>query len=176
MALESESNESEDTLMNTRTSWLPHAGYIACVCLWLGTAQADPLKSPDELVAAAKATIREVPAAEVQNVLGGEALIIDVREPEEFAAGHIPGAINVPRGVLEFRILNQPGLKDNPDPAGQPILLYCGGGGRGALATQSLQALGFTNAYNLAGGLNGWKEAGRAVEGTTPVPAGAGQP
>ena len=152
--------------MNARLRSRYATGLTACLCLCLclGAAEADPLKSPDELVAAARGEINEVPVAQFQDVLGSQGLIIDVREPEEYAASHIPGAINVPRGVIEFRILNQPGLKDNPQAAEQAILLYCGGGGRGALAAQSLQALGFTNVHNLEGGLSSWTEAGRPVE------------
>ncbi len=74
----------------------------------------------------------------------GGALLLDVREAHEFAAGHVPGAVNIPRGVLEFRIrrtLSYPAIVDT----GRRIYVQCQSGGRATLAAQQLKAIGFTN-------------------------------
>lgn len=79
--------------------------------------------------------------------------VIDVREKEEFDAGHLPNAINVPRGLLEFVI----GTITTDQNA--RIFLYCKKGGRGALSTQSLRTMGYKNAANLQGGYEAWVAA-----------------
>ena len=82
-------------------------------------------------------------------------VLIDVREPAEFAAGHLPGAINIPRGVLEFQVDSHPALAGPP----RPIVLYCRSGGRAALAALSLSMLGFDQVRSLTGGMMSWAEA-----------------
>lgn len=113
-----------------------------------------------DLVAAAKQQIREIGPAEAQPLLGA-ARILDVREPAEFAAGKLPGAINIPRGVLEFQIGNHPGFAGGQDA---DLLVYCLSGGRSALAVEVLQKLGYGRAVSLAGGFKAWSEAGLPVE------------
>ncbi len=108
-----------------------------------------------ELVAAAKQQIREVDAAHAQTLLG-KSLILDVREPAEFEASTIPGAINIPRGVVEFKIDAHPAFHGKQDEA---ILVFCLTGGRSALAVESLQKLGWTKLVSLAGGFNAWIDA-----------------
>lgn len=108
-----------------------------------------------DLVANAKQTIKEINVAEARQALSSH-LILDVREPTEFAAGQIPGAVNIPRGLLEFQIAN------HPDFAGQHaanIIVCCQSGGRSALATESLHKLGYINAVSLAGGFKAWSES-----------------
>jgi len=83
------------------------------------------------------------------------AVLIDVREPAEFATGHLPGAVNIPRGVLEFQVGSHPALAGPP----RPIVLYCRSGGRAALAALSLSMLGFDGVRSLTGGIMGWTEA-----------------
>ncbi|MGB9428820.1 MAG: rhodanese-like domain-containing protein [Gammaproteobacteria bacterium] len=112
-----------------------------------------------EMVAKARSKIREVTPQDVSRELG-EVLIVDVREAEEYAAGHIPGAVNIPRGVLEFKIDQFPALHDR----NREIVLQCQGGGRSALATVALQELGFKNVSNLAGGFGAWSAAGLPTE------------
>ncbi len=107
-----------------------------------------------DLVSAAKETITEVNCVDAKNNLSTY-LILDVREPAEFAAGQIPGAINIPRGVLEFQITNHPDFSNQYDAN---ILVYCQSGGRSALATQTLHNLGYKNAVSLAGGYKAWTE------------------
>ena len=112
-----------------------------------------------ELVARAKGQIREITPQELSLQLG-KASIIDVREPEEYAAGHIPGAINIPRGLLEFRLDAHPIVSDRACT----IVMQCPGGGRSALATVVMQELGYKNVVNLAGGFGAWKAANLPIE------------
>ena len=100
--------------------------------------------------------VKEIqPEALVARLVDGPPIVlVDVREDREWAAGHIPGAVHVGRGVLE---------RDAealwPDPA-TPIVLYCGGGYRSALAADAMQRLGFTEVWSLAGGVRTWQTAG----------------
>lgn len=112
-----------------------------------------------DLVAKAKTRIKEITPQELSKQLG-TVQIIDVREPEEFRAGHLPGAVNIPRGLLEFRIDSHPVLCARDCP----IVMQCQGGGRSALATVAMQELGYKNVVNLAGGFGAWKAAGLSVE------------
>ncbi|WP_374321145.1 rhodanese-like domain-containing protein [Pseudoxanthomonas kaohsiungensis] len=115
----------------------------------------------NELVAAARSRIREV---EPGDCLAGEALVVDVREPAEFAQGHLPGAVNLPRGVLEFQIRAHPAIAGRTTGSSAlPLLLYCLTGGRSALAADSLGQLGFEDVRSLAGGLQAWRNAGLPV-------------
>lgn len=115
----------------------------------------------NELVAAARSRIREV---EPGDCLAGEALVVDVREPAEFAQGHLPGAVNLPRGVLEFQIRTHPAVAGRTaGSSALPLLLYCLTGGRSALAADSLGQLGFEDVRSLAGGLQAWRNAGLPV-------------
>ena len=84
--------------------------------------------------------------------------LVDVREESEFAAGHIPGALHIGKGVIERDIETK-----IPD-TGQEIILYCGGGFRSALAADNLQRMGYTNVLSMDGGWRGWTERGNAVE------------
>lgn len=86
-------------------------------------------------------------------------LIVDVREPQEYAAGHVPGAINIPRGVIEFKIWNHVGFPANTQ-LGQPIVLQCQSGNRASLAAQSLADLGFTHINAVVMSLDDWQQSG----------------
>lgn len=118
----------------------------------------------NDLVAAAHRDIHQVSALELSGLARDQYVLIDVREPEEYAAGHLPGAVNLPRGVLEFRIEAHPALacRTSPELADRdrPLVLYCLTGGRSALATESLQRLGFTRVRSLSGGVTAWRQAG----------------
>ncbi len=109
-----------------------------------------------DFVTAAKAEINECSIQEAAEKLQQGALALDVREPQEFMQSHLPSAIDVPRGVLEFRVDAHPKLQDKD----QEILVYCQAGGRGALATKTLQDMGFTRVTNMLGGFAAWTEAG----------------
>lgn len=108
-----------------------------------------------DLLRAAKESIREV------DVDGGAALLdhghvlLDVREPDEYEQGAIPGSIHIPRGVLETTIDGLIGSHDTP------IVVMCAGGARSALAAQTLGHLGYTDVVSMDGGFNGWKDAGK---------------
>jgi rhodanese-related sulfurtransferase len=116
-----------------------------------------PLTAMD-LVALAKQVIREIDAETTKNCLHNK-LILDVREPEEFTAGHLPKAVNIPRGVLEFKINNHPDFQNKE----AEIIVYCQSGGRSALATEALLKLGYINAVSMMGGYNLWQAAGYPI-------------
>jgi rhodanese-related sulfurtransferase len=86
------------------------------------------------------------------------AVIVDVREPDEYAAGHLPGARNVPLAQLEQRL---PELVKNK---GLPLVMVCGSGGRAGRAVPIAKRLGYSQAQVLAGGLKAWKEANLPVD------------
>jgi rhodanese-related sulfurtransferase len=107
-----------------------------------------------QLTADAKTRVQEVSPAEARKQHAAGAVLIDVRESEEFAQGHAQGAVHLSKGVLELRI-----EAIVPDPA-TPILCYCGGGSRSLLAADNLKKMGYTNVASIAGGLRAWHEAG----------------
>lgn len=120
------------------------------------------LVPPANIVARAKATIKECTVSEIKDCLDSDTLLIDIREPAEFQKGHIPGALHLPRGLLEFEIhgLVQRSLtSDNTAPEDQAILLYCGTGGRSALAAETLGNLGYRNVKSMDGGIVAWAQA-----------------
>lgn len=116
-----------------------------------------PLTAMD-LVALAKQVIREIDSETAKNSLDTK-IILDVREPAEFAAGHLPKAVNIPRGLLEFKISNHPDFQNKE----AEIIVYCQLGSRSALATETLLKLGYTNAVSMAGGFNQWQVSGYPV-------------
>jgi len=112
------------------------------------------------LVDDAKSRIREMTIDEYQRrVAAGENLVlVDIREDHEWVRGRLPGAVHMGRGILERDIEHA-----LPDKA-TPIVLQCGGGYRSALSADSLQRMGYTNVWSLAGGFRGWVGAGHPVE------------
>jgi rhodanese-related sulfurtransferase len=112
-----------------------------------------PLPEYKQLVDQAKREIKEIAPAELKRMQQSQQnfTLIDVREPDEVAQGAIAGAKTLPRGQLEHKIDTITTDKD------QPIVCYCGGGGRSALAAQTLKRMGFKNVISLAGGYRGWK-------------------
>lgn len=120
-----------------------------------------------DLLKEAKVRIREVDAKTAQSELEAEPriLVVDVREAEELAGGTLPGAVHVPRGVLEAKAAPDSPARDAAfDDAERPILLYCASGARSALAADTLRQMGFARPASLAGGFAAWKEAGLPVE------------
>ena len=91
-----------------------------------------------------------------------EQLLLDVREEEEFKAGHVPGAVNIPRGLLEFRIWKQLGHPAQVD-TGQKIYVQCQTGGRATLATKQLQDIGFTNVIAVIMNFEDWQKKGNPL-------------
>lgn len=118
------------------------------------------LKTAHELVMEAKKSIKECQIGAAPAVLATpNTLLLDVREPDEYRQGHIAGAINIPRGMLEFRISNEPGLQQ----LDRPIVIYCKTSGRAALSAVALQQMGFTQVISLAGGFDAWLAAGNPI-------------
>lgn len=112
-----------------------------------------------DLVARAKQEIEEVDVEEAERRLDDGAVAIDVREADELERGYLPGAVHIPRGMLEMQVPQRPETQD-PDT---PVVVYCQGGGRCALAAQTLRTMGYTNVASLAGGFGAWVEAGHEV-------------
>lgn len=112
-------------------------------------------------VAPAQKHVRVIGMEEYRTIVEnpGSALIIDVREPHEFAAGHIPGAINIPRAMIDSQIWNHVGAPDRADMQ-RPIVLQCQAGRRASLAAQSLEKLGFTQTTAVIMSLDDWQKAG----------------
>jgi molybdopterin/thiamine biosynthesis adenylyltransferase/rhodanese-related sulfurtransferase len=115
------------------------------------------LSTPRDLLNAAKAEIREIDPAEVAQRRGHYTLL-DVREPDEYEQGAVPGAVHVARGNLEFSVEGR--LPDKH----APIAVYCAGGVRSAFATKTLQDLGYTDVVSITGGFNKWKDEGLTWE------------
>ena len=113
------------------------------------------MASARDLLAAAKAEITEIDGAAAQARIDEGPLFLDVREPDEWEQGAIPGALHIPRGRLETNIEGQV-----PDH-GTEIIVNCASGVRSAYAAKTLQDLGYTNVVSLAGGFNKWKDEGR---------------
>jgi rhodanese-related sulfurtransferase len=122
------------------------------------------------MIAAARDAVREVPPAEACEALnrGTVHLVVDVREPQEFRDGHVPEAVNIPRGLLEIRADPASPAADAVLSAGRSerILVYCtkGPGARSLLAAQTLTSMGYEHVEALSGGLIAWDEAGLPVE------------
>lgn len=109
----------------------------------------------EDLVVYAKQHIVEIDVSKARQLLAtANITLVDTREESEFAAGHIDGAILLPRGVLEFKLGQYPELADRS----RTILIYCRSGGRSALAAQTLQQLGYTQVLSMAGGYEAWQQ------------------
>ena len=109
-------------------------------------------KTAADLVKEAKASITEISVADAKGLTDGETVFIDVREPPEWQDGTVPGALTIPRGVLEWKSADEKQLENKSTP----IVVYCKSGGRSALAAQSLQVLGYDNVKSMAGGYEAW--------------------
>ena len=109
----------------------------------------------EKLVAEAKKKITEIsPTEAAAKSKSGEAVIVDVREKDEWAEGHIPDATHMSRGTIELDVEEKVPDRDSM------IICHCGGGGRSALVAETLQKMGYTNVRSMAGGLRAWKAAG----------------
>jgi len=114
-----------------------------------------------EMLADAKAAVREIdPAQAEQEISAEKAVLLDVREPDEYEQGALPGAVHIPRGTLETSVEGR-----IPDKASH-LVVYCAGGTRSAFAAKTLQDLGYTDVASVVGGFNRWKDEGR--EWSTP--------
>lgn len=121
-------------------------------------------KQASEMVTAARAQIDNLdPDAVEAELASGDAVLIDVREAEEFANGRIPGSVHVPRGMLEFRADPTSTYHVEPLDPNARVILHCASGGRSALAAATLKEMGYERVAHLDGGLNAWKEAGKPL-------------
>jgi UDP-N-acetylglucosamine 2-epimerase (non-hydrolysing) len=134
-----------------------------------GRAGSAPPRRLADFVAAARCCIVEIPPEEARRLLDAPDRegwhFVDVREPDEFAEGHVPGARSSPRGFIEVRAdlehyKRDPWFEDRE----RRLVLYCGGGHRSALAAQALQQMGFTQVVSLAEGWTGWTGRGYPQE------------
>ena len=112
------------------------------------------------LVNDAKSRITECTIADIKPKFdaGEKFFLVDVREESEYAAGHLPGAVHLGKGVIERDI-----EQAIPDTSAE-IVLYCGGGYRSALAADNLQKMGYSNVISMDGGIRAWREAGYSME------------
>jgi molybdopterin/thiamine biosynthesis adenylyltransferase/rhodanese-related sulfurtransferase len=113
-----------------------------------------------ELLQQVKSEIDEIDAPQARELIDSPEppLLVDVREPDEWSEGHIPGAVHVPRGYLESRI-----EQSAPDRS-RPVVVYCAGGARSAFAAKTLEELGYENVVSLAGGFTDWKRNGFPID------------
>ena len=107
-----------------------------------------------ELIRQVKSEIREVSVEEARKLSAAGAVVVDVREADEWSQGHVPGAVFIPRGFLEQRIEEKV-----PDKA-REVVVYCAGGTRSAFGARTLRDLGYANVASMRGGFGQWKEAG----------------
>lgn len=112
----------------------------------------------DTVLEQARTQVHMIEPEELAAVLD-QYLVVDVREPQEVLQGFLPSAINIARGLLEFKAVEDPLFKEH----NRPIVLYSGGGARSVLAALSLQQLGFTRVVSLAGGIERWSMEGYPV-------------
>ena len=120
-----------------------------------------------DLINAAKRAIREIGASELMAARDRGAAIVDVRELGEFEDGHIPGAVSVLRGLLEFEVDGHPAVNNRTEEAlshrERPVVLYCLSGGRSTLAADALKRMGFSQPMSLSGGILSWGDQGASV-------------
>jgi rhodanese-related sulfurtransferase len=109
-----------------------------------------------QIVEDAKQRVRETNVDQVKAKIdrGEKFLLVDVREESEFAKDHLPGAIHLGKGVIERDV------EEHVPALNTPMVLYCGGGFRSALAADNLQKMGYTNVLSMEGGIRGWREKG----------------
>lgn len=130
------------------------------------------VKTSQELVSEAKQQILEISVQQLAEVLNDHhTILIDVREPDEYQQGYIDRSVNFPRGMLEMKIHQHPSVAAHCDPktaldglSDKPIYLMCRSGARSALAALTLKQMGLKNVFSVAGGFQGWIDAGFKVE------------
>ena len=117
------------------------------------------MKTAHDLVAAAKSEINEVELADATQAIQDADVLLDVREADEYASGHIPGAIHISRGLLEFKLSNDPSFSARD----MKIVLYCKNSGRAALASKALHEMGYLHVQSISGGFDAWVAAGEPI-------------
>lgn len=117
------------------------------------------MKTAHDLVAAAKTRMQEVALDQAEQAIRNADVLVDVREADEYAAGHLTGALHISRGMLEFKFSANPALQSRD----LKIVLYCKTSGRAALAAMALQDMGYLHVQSIAGGFDAWLAAGKPV-------------
>ena len=117
------------------------------------------MKTAHDLVLAAKSRVQEISIDQAEAAIRDADVLVDVREADEFAYGHLPGAIHISRGMLEFKFSANPALQSRD----LHVVIYCKTSGRAALAAAALQDMGYLNVKSVAGGFDAWVAAGKAV-------------
>ena len=118
-----------------------------------------------EMLAAAEAAVPRINPEDAKALHGQPGVVfLDVREPPEVAAGKVPGALAIPRGLVEFRADKESALHDATLGGAKTIIAYCASGGRSALVGKTLKDMGYADVRNL-GGFKAWTDAGGKVEG-----------
>lgn len=125
------------------------------------------MKTVQSMLAEADAAVPRITPDEARKLVGrADVLFLDVREPAEVAAsGKVPGALAIPRGLVEFRADPASALHDKAFDRTKTVVAYCASGGRSALVGKTLKEMGYDNVKNL-GGFKGWLDAGGEVEKT----------
>lgn len=115
-------------------------------------------KSGQDLINEARSRITEIDASEaIAAHDDSDVVFVDVREPNEWNLGHVPGAVHIPRGQLEGKI-------EQTVERGRRVVVYCAGGSRSALAADTLKQMGYDRAESLRGGFRAWAEGGGEIE------------
>lgn len=122
------------------------------------------MKTAHDLVQEAKQSINEISLDNAETAIVSADLLLDVREPAEFQQGHLAGAINIPRGMLEFKLSATPEYESRD----LNIIVYCKTSGRAALAAKALQDMGYSRVHSIAGGYDAWAAAGKPVNQPAP--------
>ena len=117
------------------------------------------MKTAHDLVFEAKQIVQEISVDQAVAALQSCDVLIDVRETDEYLAGHLPGAIHMSRGMLEFKMAGNPKMLDRD----LNIVVYCKTSGRAALSAKSLADMGYTHVRSIAGGVDAWVAAGHEL-------------
>lgn len=117
------------------------------------------MKTAHDLVEAARAEIHEIPLDQADDAIKKADVLLDVREADEYHTSHIPGAVNVSRGILEFKLTNDPAFEDR----GLNLVIYCKNSGRSALAARAMKEMGYIHVQSIAGGIEAWEAAGKPL-------------
>lgn len=117
------------------------------------------MKTAHDLVVDAKQTVKELPLDQAVDAVRHCDVLIDVREADEYAQGHLPGAVHMSRGMLEFKLSANPQLQSRD----LQVVLYCKTSGRAALCAKAMQDMGYLNVTSIAGGIDAWVAAGQPL-------------
>jgi rhodanese-related sulfurtransferase len=117
------------------------------------------MKTAQDLVAAAKSAVTEITVNDAEAAIRDADVLLDVREADEFANGHLPGAVHVSRGMLEFKLSGSPQLSARD----LKFVIYCKTSGRAALAAAAMKEMGYLSVKSIAGGYDAWVAAGKPV-------------